>query len=70
MEFAEHIKIQLDTAKKKYERLVQGQKSNPSDKQLEKAVNEALENVSILEQLIGPIRYHSVSDTKRIYLPR
>lgn len=54
----------------KYNRLVQGQKTNASDKQLEKAVNEALESVNILQQLLYPIRYHSVSDTGRVYLPR
>lgn len=70
MEFAAHVKRQLETANQKYNRLLQGQKTNPADKLLERAVNEALESVHILQQLVTPIRYHSVTDTKKIYLPR
>jgi hypothetical protein len=57
-------------ANQKYTRLIQGQKTNSSDKQLNKAVNDAFESVNILEQLVAPIRYHSVNDAKKIYLPR
>ena len=70
LEFAKHMKIQLENAKQKLTRLTQGYQNNPSDKQLEKASNDALENVNILEQLVRPMKYHGISDAKKVYLPR